>query len=272
MKYIKLQEGETKKNRYHLNPVKAFAVSFSFLTRFSFKPYESPLGSLWFFPVTGFLIGMVQAGVFLGINIFFSPLLSSLGAVAFLVWVTGGLHEDGLSDWADGVGAARKVRPENNRQARFSAMHDAKTGVFGTVSLIFAVLFRVVLIVELASWEDFIWAIAVSHAISRGILVVLMAVLPPAPESSLARSLGRPHRATVIFVLCASLCSFFFFSDLRILFFGLGIFLCAFFVSYFFLKRAIAGFSGDGLGASQQISEIFLLCGFLSFTQIGAFS
>ena len=92
---------------------------------------------MFWFPWVGALLGLVFWGAWAG----FSRMLPAPAAAALLlaltVWVTGGLHLDGLADTADGLGGGQHP---GGRAWRI--MKDSRVGAFGVISLILALLLK----------------------------------------------------------------------------------------------------------------------------------
>ena len=95
------------------------------------------------FPLVGLVIGIALA--VLGK---FSPMILSPDITAFLqtlfwIFLTGGLHLDGLSDTFDGLGSGRE------RERMLEIMKDSSIGAFGALSLILQILFKFLFIREI---------------------------------------------------------------------------------------------------------------------------
>ena len=101
--------------------------------------------------------------------------------------LTGGLHEDGLADLADGLGGGR------TRAERLAIMRDPRLGSFGALALILAVLARILALAALAEPALVAAALIAAGAVSRAALPALMAALPAARADGLAAAAGRPH-------------------------------------------------------------------------------
>ena len=94
------------------------------------------------FPLVGFIIGLLLAGT----GFLFQSLPSTVIAVTqTLLWIflTGGLHLDGLSDTFDGIGSRQ------DRDKTLEIMKDSNIGAFGAIALISQILLKYVLISEL---------------------------------------------------------------------------------------------------------------------------
>lgn len=213
-------------------------------------------GASRFFPVIGAGIGAVGAIillVFVGLGL--PAAVSSLLALAGMALLTGGLHEDGLADSCDGLGAGE------TRDEILEIMHDSRIGTFGVLGLIFSVGLRWAGLAALtaADWGGAALALVAAASLSRGLLPACMRHLPAAREDGLSAGAGSPEfdrvaLAALIGVAVAILC----------LGFGLGILVILVSTGLVFLfaywaYRRIGGQTGDILGAAQQIAETAIL-------------
>ena len=100
------------------------------------------------FPGVGWLVAAVAVGsyavLWLGLGgAGFAPLAAAVGCTIATVLVTGGFHEDGLADVADGLGGA--YQPER----ALEIMKDSRIGAFGAMALVLALLAKVALLAQL---------------------------------------------------------------------------------------------------------------------------
>lgn len=235
-----------------------FAVATAFFTRL---PIETPAGgawqladSAWAFPLVGAGIGVVAALAFflaqlLGLGDFPAALLSIFAGIA----LTGALHEDGLADTADGFFGGR------DRESKLTIMRDSRHGTFGVLAIVLSVLLRTA---ALASIGDAIHgglALIAAHAVSRAALPATMGVLTPARAEGLGAAAGTPRTPAVIgaatigiLIALAAL------GPMRgVIALGLtGATVCA---TAGLARRQIGGYTGDVLGAFQQIGEIVMM-------------
>ncbi|HEY2380657.1 MAG TPA: adenosylcobinamide-GDP ribazoletransferase [Terriglobia bacterium] len=118
--------------------MRAFLVGLQFLTRLPVRiktpTAQNIADSYYFYPVIGFLTGLGAVLVHHAGALLFPSSFSIVLVLAFLVWITGGLHEDGLADVADGMGGG--WTPEQ----RISIMKDSRIGAFGALALVLALL------------------------------------------------------------------------------------------------------------------------------------
>lgn len=94
-------------------------------------PVPTLAASAWAFPFVGMATGAIGWAVLQGcLALELTPTLAALLALATMTWVTGALHEDGLADFADGIGGGR------DRDHRLEIMRDSRIGSYGVVALV----------------------------------------------------------------------------------------------------------------------------------------
>lgn len=143
--------------------------------------------SLWCWPVVGAAIGLLVGFLVWLLRLaHVAPLPAAGLALAAQCVLTGGLHEDGLADLADGCGGT-------TRQRRLEIMRDSRIGSYGVLALSLSLLVRASAIAALPA-DTVILALAISGCLARAVLLILPACLPPARPDGLARSLTPiPH-------------------------------------------------------------------------------
>lgn len=230
------------------------------------------------FPLVGALVGACGAILAVAAAQLWPPSVAATLALAFTMWLTAAFHEDGLADTFDALlGAA-------TREKALAVMKDSRIGSYGAAVLVLSLLLRVLLLAELLRVQPWLAAAAlvVAHTAGRACAVLLMASLPYAGDEAHAKAkpLARSVRATdavwallsavAIFVLvCGACCAFGAFGavgkfapDARLL--GLALAWAAALALLVALMRAwlgrrLAGFTGDTLGACEQLGEIVSL-------------
>jgi adenosylcobinamide-GDP ribazoletransferase len=213
------------------------------------------------FPLAGLVIALPAALVVLALaSLSADAFVTAVLAVALQIALTGALHEDGLADTADGIGARR------GREHALEIMEDSTTGAYGVLALTLSVLLRVAataaLIVALPGLAVALLLIATAM-LSRAAMVLHWHLLPSAKTGGLAVSVGtpRPRSVTVSTVsalaiaLPATLLSVGPVATLSGLL-ALGS------AAAIFSRRTharLGGFTGDTIGATQQIGEMAFL-------------
>jgi adenosylcobinamide-GDP ribazoletransferase len=113
-------------------------LALGFMTRLPVGVIEGDLAAAsWAFPLAGLLVGGVAALIYgFAIDLGLSALIAAALAVAGATLLTGALHEDGLADFADGLGV------RGGPAERLAAMRASGIGSFGTLALIFSAAAR----------------------------------------------------------------------------------------------------------------------------------
>jgi adenosylcobinamide-GDP ribazoletransferase len=234
-----------------------FTVATAFFTRI---PVAMPrrggqlADAAWAFPLVGAGIGAVVALAFLlaqllGLGDWPAALLAVFGGLA----LTGALHEDGLADTADGLIGG------HDRDQRLAIMRDSRHGTYGVLALALSVLLRTAALAEIGEPVHVGLALVAAHAVSRAALPVAMRTLTTARAEGLAAAAGRPRLPPLITALTIGLLiALAALGPARgALALGLaGAALCGVGV---LTQRRIGGYTGDVLGALQQIGEIVIL-------------
>ncbi len=234
-------------------------IAVSFLTRLPIAaPERLPANGLAramrAFPVAGAVVGAIGGLAFWAAALLLTPTLAGLLAVLAMVWTTGGLHEDGLADTADGFGAPRE------RARRLEIMRDSRIGSFGVLALVLAVGIRATALAAFAAVPAAgLLALVAAAALSRAVMPVAMRLAPPARADGLGYGAGKPPAATaalamLLGALVAALCLPPVIAAMAVL-----VAVAVTFVLCALAENRIGGYTGDVLGALQQAVEISVL-------------
>ncbi|GBQ95116.1 cobalamin synthase [Acetobacter nitrogenifigens DSM 23921 = NBRC 105050] len=205
--------------------------------------------SSWTWPLVGALIGLVGGAAMEALRAFgLSPPVAALCALCVQTLLTGGLHEDGLADVADGFGGGR------DRERKLAIMRDSRIGSYGALALVLTTMLRASAIAAIPA-DRVLAALVLASAASRGALPLVMTLLPPAREDGLGRSVGKPPVFVVAFGLAAPLafllCTPNPFHELV----SWAASIAATGAVTLQARRQIGGYTGDTLGASVIVSE-----------------
>jgi adenosylcobinamide-GDP ribazoletransferase len=107
-----------------------------------------------------------------------------------MVVVTGALHEDGVADFFDGLGA------RGGRAARLAAMRDSRIGVYGVIALFLLLAARVAALSGLSGGEA-LAALLAAATLSRAAMAWLMLTGAPARADGAGRAAGEPGEGAV---------------------------------------------------------------------------
>ncbi len=212
-----------------------------------------------YFPVVGIGIGLASAVVLLLADRIWSPVVASLLAVAASIAITGALHEDGLADTADGLGGGSSV------EKRLAIMKDSRIGTYGTLALVFGLALRVTALADMPVWTAAA-ALISAHAAARITPIFVMNALPYAGDTAAmkvsysdAPVSTHDRRFALAVVLCALLPLAFVSILSAISGLLLGAALAA--AVALWARQRINGYTGDVLGAIEQMFEIGFLLG-----------
>jgi len=209
-----------------------------------------------YFPLVGQGVGVACAGVWLVASRIWGAPLAALLSVAAGAALTGAFHEDGLADTADGLGGGRTV------EQRLAIMKDSRIGVFALLAVSFCVAARVLALASLSLAQG-AWALIAAHGGGRLAAVLVMASQPYAGDPAVAKLTPGPGRvqwAELAFAGLTCLWPLFF---LRFAPSLVGCILGAAAAAWLALtaRRLIGGYTGDVLGAAEQLFETAFLLG-----------
>ena len=220
------------------------------------------------FPGVGWIVGGLTSGLFWGLLLLLPPVpaapwVAAIASTVFGVLLTGAFHEDGLADLADGLGGSM------DRTRALDIMKDSRIGSYGAIALVLAVLAKVALLAMLAQADAWlaVAALFAAHVTSRTVPLIVIRTLPhvgDTPQSKskpLAESIGSGGLAAgllwwalamllVVWLLPAAPWTQAVLGALV----GLA-------WMWRLLRRRLQGFTGDGLGATQQVSEVLFYLG-----------
>jgi len=179
-------------------PISEFLVALRFLTRlpipFARTVDPVPLATaMRAFALAGAVIGGAIGLVLeLGHHLHLPDLMAAGLALAFGLFTTGALHEDGLADTADGLFGGQ------TREHRLEIMRDSRIGSYGASALALAFMMKAgayEALLALPFWQV-ILILAATGAFSRTMVVDMMWATRPARSDGLSASVGRPSRST----------------------------------------------------------------------------
>ena len=232
------------------------------------------------FPGVGLLVGGVAATAYAAVNAMlpdthFTPLVAAVLSTVVSVLLTGGFHEDGLADVADGLGGSY------DRTRALDIMKDSRVGAFGAMALVLALLAKVALLALLGSvegvptgWDEAplsTWyvcaALVAGHTVSRALPLLLIAWLPHVGDTAASKSKPLADQITARSLLVAFIWLFMALALVLSVLDAMNLIVACSFAMLALLwmgrwfKRRLQGFTGDCLGAAQQVCEIAFYLG-----------
>ncbi|CAK2082214.1 Adenosylcobinamide-GDP ribazoletransferase [Vibrio crassostreae] len=242
-----------------------FALAMGFFSRLP-MPKNTPYStermnrSGRYFSTVGLLLGALCGGLFLLLDTVLPSSIAIFLMMSFSLMLTGAFHEDGLTDMADGIGGGMTL------ERRLNIMKDSRIGTYGASALIMALLGKWVLLHELVSLTGVFMVIVTSYTFSRAIAASLIYDMPYVSDLDTSKSKPLANKQTkgeLVFLL--------FVGVLPSLWFGLEFAMVLSVVAYLFragfkkwLTARIGGFTGDCLGAAQQLMELLIYLVFIT--------
>jgi adenosylcobinamide-GDP ribazoletransferase len=227
-----------------------------------------------YFPLVGWIVAALNALFFLVFTRFVSLEVGILASMATGVLVTGAFHEDGFADVCDGFGGGW------TKEKILLIMKDSRVGAFGAMGLIFMLGAKFLMLRELPGfiatpgepshliffhYRYFILALFAAHGVSRlmAVLVLQAGVYAGAAEQSKSISMtgGKLSAGALVVAFAFALAPF----TLLPWPFVLTVLPAGYatYELYRYFKKWIGGYTGDCLGAIQQVTEIVIYLGFI---------
>lgn len=234
------------------------------------------------FPGVGVLVGGVVAAftalVLAGLPASgYAPLVAAVWGTALGVLLTGAFHEDGLADVFDGLGGS----PDRDRA--LVIMKDSRVGAFGAIALMLVLLAKVSLLALLGSMSGALLcgALFLAHVVSRTWPLLLIRLMPHVGDAAGSKSKPLADQISVgslvtALIWCCMALVFVVYAQamtgwiaiglsgialLQALVVALAFSALAWGVMARWFWRRLGGFTGDCLGATQQLCELAFYLG-----------
>lgn len=203
----------------------------------------------WAWPVVGAALGAIAAMVAsLALWAGLSAAIAAALALITAALLTGGLHEDGLADTADGLLGGR------DKDRRLEIMKDSRIGSFGALALFLVTLIRWSALAALVAAGQHWAALVAAGLLSRAPMAVLIATLPNARGSGLSHLTGQPPRSAAALAAAIAIAVTALACGSAVIAMALAVAATTLFLARA-AKARIGGQTGDILGASQQLAE-----------------
>ncbi|HOY71079.1 MAG TPA: adenosylcobinamide-GDP ribazoletransferase [Methylotenera sp.] len=213
-----------------------------------------------YFPLVGIIVGAIGALVFWLAHHLLPLSIAVLLSMVATILLTGAFHEDGLADAADGLGGGL------NKEQVLTIMMDSRIGSYGAIGLGLGLLIKFQALTYVAVGLIPATLIA-GHALSRLCAVLVMFtqsyVKAEGKSKPLATQLDVGELLLATLFGLAPLCFFTWYVFIALISVAL--------VWWWFsakIKRRIGGYTGDCLGAMQQLTEVAFYLGLLASTSI----
>ena len=251
-----------------------FLLALGFFTRIPVPSLdnfqESDLNqSVKYFPLIGIIVGFIGAISFYLAHLFCPKSIAVLVSMATTVYLTGAFHEDGLADSADGLGGGY------DRARILTIMQDSRLGTYGAMALFLMLMakFQTLNTLHVAIIPAML---IIGHALSRLSAVWIMATLSYAKPEGKAKPLATevnqfdlivanffgllPFLVFLVFLVVSGRSLL---STLKLVLVTLILLLITFVWWRAKIQKWLGGYTGDTLGAIQQMTELALYLGVL---------
>lgn len=255
-----------------MEQIKLFLLAVQFFTRIpvggrlnewvGYSP-ERLSQSTRYFPLVGGLVALFIGLIYAPCALYLPQGISVIIALSFGVWLTGAFHEDGWIDFCDAFGGHR------DKAQTLTIMQDSRIGSYGAIAIVLLMAFKIESLAALdPSWIGV--SLLAAHVWSRMCSVMVMCSLPYArpDDDSKAKPIAENLKTfdtlialaltLVLMTLAAWLAS-----STRPFALGAGSSVLGMLYLRRMMKQRIGGYTGDGLGAVQQVSEALFYLGIL---------
>lgn len=233
-----------------------FAHALTFYTRIPF-----PLSSSFsekrlsrcsiYFQTIGWIVGVSGALVFWGSHFLFPKSVALVISMIATILLTGALHEDGFADFCDGFGGGW------TKKRILEIMKDSRLGTYGVIGLL-SILSLKWLALDALSISRVCLTLVAGHSLSRFLSASFILTHEYVGDGRASKSVAlctQMSKTGFAFMALTGLFPLLFFREA-------GIFLCLVPMALLrwmlgaLLRKKIGGFTGDCLGAAQQLFEI----------------
>jgi adenosylcobinamide-GDP ribazoletransferase len=259
-----------------MQQLRLFFIALQFFTRL---PIPSWVGfeTSWlqhasrYFPLVGCVVAAIAAAVYFAAALVLPAPVAAVLSTAASIYLTGAFHEDGFADTCDGLGGGM------TRERVLEIMKDSRVGAYGAIGIACMLATKLTALAMLPP-RVAVGALFLAHPLSRlaaasliwkleyvrgegkakplaqqmsttEFTIALLTALMPAP---LLLASGWVSPAAVLAALLAAL--------VAVIWLGRK------------LQRRLGGYTGDCLGAVQQLAEAFIYIGVLATLGHGAWS
>ena len=235
--------------------LESIVVAFQFLTRL-YLPINVEWDtanlrrSLMWFGLVGVFIGVILAGAMTLFNRFdLIPAVSAIIILIIWIFITGGMHIDGISDMADGFFSMR------DKEKTLEIMKDSHVGAFGVITIVFLLLIKFEMLKEFIIIEKNVWLLILPPTIARIAAGLVLSFYETTKKSGLGYTFhsSDPRIFWAIgFVVTLIISSIL---NIKSLIF-IGIAILASNLMALWAKKKIGGLNGDIYGAIVETVEV----------------
>lgn len=212
-----------------------------------------------YFPLIGWIVGLISGIVFIAFSQILPVTIAVLLSMIASILTTGAFHEDGFADVCDGFGGGW------TKEKILKIMKDSAIGAYGAIGILLLLVLKYTVLVEVLVMQSnpivIVLIFITAHAVSRWTAATIIFThnyvredelsksKPIAKSSSMKELIGATCFGLVPFLILAM------YLDLKIVFAFLPLYFTRWYLARYF-KKWIGGYTGDCLGATQQVCEV----------------
>lgn len=252
-----------------LHQLRLFFIALQFFTRIpiprwvGFEP-DWLQHSVRYFPAVGWVVALLTAAVYALSSLLWPQAVAVLLSTIAGIYLTGAFHEDGFADVCDGFGGGL------TRQRVLEIMVDSRVGAYGAIGIALLLALKCMLLSSLPA-AGVVIALLLAHPLSRLLSTALIWRMDYAKTEGKAKPLAQQMSSNELMIAAITV------ALPVVIALALGWIawqallagtLCAALATVFLARKfvqRIGGYTGDCLGAVQQVAEVAFYLGLLAF-------
>lgn len=210
-----------------------------------------------YFPLIGWIVGGASALTIFGLHFIFPSSICVMLSLATSILITGAFHEDGWADVCDGFGGGW------SEAKILDIMKDSRVGAYGAIGLIVLIGLKIFILLELLNIDLnlCITATILAHVVSRFAAVTMIFTHEYARDDESSKIKPIAKKLTLSNFLISSIWlipAFILMDNYWYLLVIFPVYFLKMYLAKYFTKW-IGGYTGDCLGATQQLTEVVSL-------------
>jgi len=259
-----------------MHQVRLFFIALQFFTRLPIPGWVG-FEAAWlqhasrYFPLVGVVVAAVAAGVYYAAALVLPAPVAAALSTAASIYITGAFHEDGFADTCDGLGGGM------TKERALEIMKDSRVGAYGAIGIVCMLATKLSALAMLPPHVA-VAALFVAHPLSRLAATALIWKLDYVRGEGKAKPLAQ-QMTTAEFAIATITCTLpaayvlatKAMTPAAMLAAIIAAALAALWLGRLFVRR-LGGYTGDCLGAVQQLAEALILVAVLATLGHGAWN
>ncbi|MCH8622107.1 adenosylcobinamide-GDP ribazoletransferase [Undibacterium sp. TS12] len=251
-----------------MHQLRLFLIALQFFTRIPIPRWVG-FDAAWlrqssrYFPSVGWVVGAVCAAVYAGAGLIWPHAVAVVLSTIAGILLTGAFHEDGFADVCDGFGGGMTA------ERVLEIMKDSRVGAYGAIGIVLMLGLKLALLTSLPA-HLIVIALLLAHTFSRLASCSLIWCMQYARHEGKAKPLAQEMSngeflfACLSVIVPAAVIWHYHPVALQTLLLTLLLTMMLTWRMAAMFARRIGGFTGDCLGATQQVAEVAIYLGLLA--------